>query len=140
MPVEYEQAVKNLKQSEPDIKSVVIVEDEPDNIVFSTEDWDLNEDIEKIINIWDSQHGKSFTIDDKKYSILQSTPERLVATSIKGEGHIVGAKDDERRVISLADPKGNILTAYTATARALKSMSSKEPYLNAKAKLGKDIS
>ena len=82
-------------------------------------------------------HGKSLTISDKKYSILQATPERLVATSIKGEGHILGAKDEERKVIVYAKPKANILTAYTATAKVLKAMSIKEPYMEPDAELGK---
>jgi hypothetical protein len=86
------------------------------------------------MDIWNSLRGKSITISEKKFSILQTTPERLVATSIKGEGHIVGAKDDERIVIAYAEPNGNILTAYTATARSLKTMSLKEPYVNSKSK------
>ncbi|MBA7655416.1 hypothetical protein ES703_63320 [subsurface metagenome] len=135
MTVDYEQAVKDLK-TESDIKSVAIIEGKY-KIVYSTEDWDISEDIRKLVGIWDSMHGKSLTLSDKKYSILQSTPERLVATSIKGKGHILGAKDDERKVIVYAKPKGNMLTAYTAAAKALKVMSSKKPYMDEKTELGK---
>ena len=135
MAIDYEQAVKDLK-TESDIKSVAIIEGKY-KIVFSTEDWDISGDIRKLVGIWDSMHGKSLTVSENKYSILQATPERLVATSIKGKGHILGAKDDERKVIVHAKPKGNMLTAYTAAARALEAMSSKEPYLDEKAKLGK---
>ena len=136
MSVDYEKAIKDLKKSETDIQSVAIIEGKY-KISYSTEDWDLSKDIRKLIGIWDSMHGKSRTISDKKYSILQATPERLVATSIKGEGHILGAKDEERKVIVYAKPKANILTAYTATAKVLKAMSSKEPYLEPDAELGK---
>jgi hypothetical protein len=136
MSIDYKAVVKKLKESEPDIKSVSIIEDE-EEVVFSTSDWDISEEAKKISGIWDSLHGKSISISEKKFSILQSTPERLVATSIKGDGHILGAKDDERRILVLAKPKGNMLTAYAATARALKSMSSKEPYLEEKEELGK---
>ena len=135
MTVDYEQAVKDLK-TESDIKSVAIIEGKY-KIVYSTEVWDIIKDIRKLVGIWDSMHGKSLTLSDKKYSILQSTPERLVATSIKGKGHILGAKDDERKVIVYAKPKGNMLTAYTAATKALKSMSSKEPYMDEKTELGK---
>lgn len=135
MTVDYEQAVKDLK-TESDIKSVAIIEGKY-KIVYSTEDWDISEDIRKLVGIWDSMHGKSLTLSNKKYSILQSTPERLVATSIKGKGHILGAKDDERKVIVYAKPKGNMLTAYTAAARALEVMSSKKPYMDEKSELGK---
>ena len=135
MTVDYEQAVKDLK-TESDIKSVAIIEGKY-KIVYSTEDWDISGDIRKLVGIWDSMHGKSLTLSDKKYSILQSTPERLVATSIKGKGHILGAKDDERKVIVYAKPKGNMLTAYTAAAKALEVMSSKKPYMDGKSELGK---
>lgn len=136
MAVDYEKAIEDLKKSETDILSVVIVE-EKDKIIYSTDDWDLKNEIKKIIDIWDSMHGKSLTISEKKYSILQSTPERLVATSIKGEGHILGAKDDERTVIVYAKPEANILTAYTATAKVLKAMSTKKPYMEPDEELGK---
>ncbi len=137
--IDYKETVKNLKQSDPNIDSVAIVE-EKDKLVFSTANWDIDEEISKIISIWDSMSGVSITISEKKYSILQSTPERLVATSIQGEGHIVGASDDERKILCHVKKQGEreMLTAYTATARTLKLMSSKEPYLAEKAKLGKE--
>ena len=135
--IDYSKAVNDLKQSEPNIDSVAIVEGK-DDLAFSTENWDISNELSKILSIWDSLSGISITISDKKYSILQSTPERLVATSIQGEGHIIGAKDDERKVISHIKKQGKMLTAYTATARALKLMSSKEAYLADDAKLGKE--
>jgi len=135
MTIDYEQAVKDLK-TESDIKSVAIIEGKY-KIVYSTDDWDISNDIRKLVGIWDSMHGKSLTVSENKYSILQATPERLVATSIKGKGHILGAKDDERKVIVFAKPKGNMLTAYTAAARALEAMSSKEPYIDQEVELGR---
>ena len=107
MSVDYKAVVKKLKESEPDIKSVSIIEDE-EEVVFSTSDWDISEEVKKINGIWDSLHGKSISISEKKFSILQSTPERLVATSIKGDGHILGAKDDERRILVLARLKAQL--------------------------------
>lgn len=135
--IDYNETVKSLKQSDPNIDSVAIVE-EKDKLVFSTANWDISVEVSKIISIWDSMSGVSITISEKKYSILQSTPERLVATSIQGEGHIVGAKDDERKVICHVKKQGEreMLTAYTATARALKLLSSKKPYISEDAKLG----
>ena len=133
--VDYSKAINDLKKSELNIDNVVIVEGK-DDLAFSTENWDISEEIIKILSIWDSMTGVSITISEKKYSILQSTPERLVATSIQGEGHIIGAKDDERKIICHVKKQGKMLTAYTATARALKIMSSKDSYLAEDAKLG----
>ena len=134
MEVDYSNMVGNLKQSEPDIDAVAIIEG-LDNLVFSTENWNISEDIGKIISIWDSMYGQALTVAGKKYSILQSTQERLVATSIQ-EGHIIGAKDEDRKIIARVRPEGNMLTAYMATARAIKLFSSNEPYLAPEAQLG----
>ena len=135
--IDYNTTVKSLKQSEPNINSVAIIEGK-DDLAFSTANWDISEELGKIISIWDSMSGVSITISDKKYSILQSTPERLVATSIQGEGHVVGAKDDERKILCHVKKQGKMLTAYVATARTLKLISSKEPYLAEAAKLGRE--
>lgn len=134
MSVDYETAVRNLKQSEPEIIAVAIIEG--DNIVYSAENWDISADIKKILSIWESMYGQAITISGKKYSILQFTPERLVATSLE-EGHIIGAKDEERKIIANVGPNGNMLTAYMVIARALESISSKKPYIAADTKLGK---
>ena len=135
--IDYSKAVNSLKQSDPNIDSVAILEGK-DDLAFSTANWDISEELSKIISIWDSMSGVSITISEKKYSILQSTPERLVATSIQGGGHVVGAKDDERKILCHVKKQGKMLTAYVATARALKLMSSKEPYLAEEAKLGEE--
>jgi hypothetical protein len=73
--IDYSKAVNDLKQSEPNIDSVAIVEG-IDDLAFSTENWDISKELSKILSIWDSLSGISITISDKKYSILQSTPER----------------------------------------------------------------
>ncbi len=135
MPIDYKTSVENLKQLEPDIISVAIIE-RGKELVYNTEDWDISEEVDKLVSIWDSMSGKSITIMGKKFSILQSTPERLIATSIKGEGHIIGAKDNERKLISHVKKEGNMLTAYIATARTLKLMSKVEPYISADAQTG----
>lgn len=133
MSIDYESAVQKLTQYEPAIIAVSIIESD-ENIVYST-GWDLSVDISKILSIWESMYGQSLTISGKKYSILQSSPERLVATSIQG-GHVVGAKDEERKIIANVSPEGNMLTVYMLIARILRSMSSKEPYLTLDTQLG----
>ena len=133
--MDYNITIDNLKQSEPNIDKVVILEGK-DELAFSTTNWNISKELTKILSIWDSMRGVSITISEKKYSILQSTPERLIATSIQGEGHIVGAKDEERKILCHVKKEGNMLTAYMATARTLKLMSSKEKYLADDVKLG----
>ena len=133
---DYETAVFSLMENEPAVIAVAIVEGRAD-VVYSTDNWDVSPDVERVISSWNSMNAQFIMISGVKYSMLQCTAERLVATSIRGEGHIVGAKDDERKMICYVEPDGNMNTAYMETARALQMMSSKGSYLDAGAQLGK---
>jgi len=135
MSVNYEEIAKKLMESEPEITAVAVIEGK-DNIIYSTDTWDIKDDLNNIFEVWQSTYIQYITIYDIKYSVLQATPERLVATSIKGVGHIVGAKDDEKVVVSFVESHGNMLSSYVATARSLSQMSGKTPYLDEDAKLG----
>ena len=42
-----------------------------------------------------------------KYTILECEIDSLVATSMKGEGHIVACKDEERKIITYLEPNGD---------------------------------
>ena len=135
MSVDYETAVYNLMQAEPAVIAAAIVEGRSD-IVYSTDNWDVSADISKVSSSWSSQNAQFIMISGVKYSMLQCTTERLIATSIRGEGHIVGAKDDERKMIAYVEPEGNMNTAYMETARAVAALSSKSSYLDENAQLG----
>ncbi|MHA1150016.1 MAG: hypothetical protein ACTSR8_17405 [Promethearchaeota archaeon] len=136
MPVDYETGVYNLMQAEPAIIAVAIIEGKND-IVYSTDNWDISADVGRVISGWSSQNAQFIMISGVKYSMLQCTTERLVATSIRGEGHIVGAKDDERKIIAYVEPEGNMNVAYVETARTLGLLSSKTPYIDPNQQLGK---
>ena len=135
MSVNYEEIAKKLMESEPEITAVAVIENK-EKVVYSSDTWDIKDDIHNIFEVWQSAYIQYITIYGIKYSVLQATPERLVATSIKGVGHIVGSKDDERILISFVEPHGNMLSSYMATARSLRQMSGKIPYLDEDAKLG----
>ena len=113
MVIDYKEVVKNLKQTEPDITFVAIIEGE-DALVYSTEDWDKNFDVRHLLSVWKT-FPKSITISEKKYSVLQCAPERLVAISYKGGGSIIGAKDDEHKVIAHLNPDGYGMIGYNLT-------------------------
>lgn len=136
MPVDYETGVYNLMQAEPAVIAVAIVEGR-DEIVYTTDNWDVSADIGRVISSWSSQNAQFIMISGVKYSMLQCTTERLVATSIRGEGHIVGAKDEERKILCYVEPEGNMNVAYVETARTLGALSSKTPYIDPTAELGK---
>ncbi|TFF95576.1 MAG: hypothetical protein EU544_02435, partial [Promethearchaeota archaeon] len=136
MPVDYETAVYNLMQAEPAVIAVAIIEGQSE-IVYTTDNWDISADVGRVMSSWVGQNAQFVMISGVKYSMLQCTAERLVATSIRGEGHIVGAKDEERKVLAYVEPDGNMNVAYMETARALAAMSSKQSYLGEGEELGK---
>jgi len=131
---DYEGAVNYLMTSEPTIIAVAIIEGK--DIVYTTDNWDISPDVSRVISAWSSMNAQFIMISGVKYSMLQCTSERIVATSIRGEGHIVGAKDQERKVIGYVEPDGPMNAAYMQTARALAMMSSKGSYLENEAQLG----
>ncbi|MFX1411478.1 MAG: hypothetical protein ACFFA6_14095 [Promethearchaeota archaeon] len=134
MPVDPESAIHNLMQSEPSIIAAVVTRGT--DIIYSTNNWDISADIGRVLSSWASMNAQFIMISGVKYSLLQCTSERLVATSIRGEGHIVGAKDEEHKVIAYVEPDGPMNAAYMDTARALASLSSQGPYLGESAQLG----
>ena len=137
MALDPETAVNNLMQSEPTIIAVAVISGK--DIVYSTDNWDISADVGRVVSSWSSMNAQFIMISGVKYSLLQCTTERLVATSIRGEGHIVGAKDDEHKVIAYVEPDGPMNAAYMDTARCLASMSSTGPYLDDTTQMGKTM-
>lgn len=135
MPLDPQTAISNLMQSEPTIIAAVAIRG--NEIVYSTDNWDVSADIGRVISSWNSMNAQFVMISGVKYSMLQCTSERLVATSIRGEGHIVGAKDDEHKVLAYVEPDGPMNAAYVEAARVVASMSSSGAYLDSSAQLGK---
>jgi len=135
MGLDPETAVYNLMQSEPAIIAVAVIEGR-NTIVYSTDNWDISEDVNRVSSAWSSQNAQFVMVSGVKYSMLQCTSERLIATSIRGEGHIVGAKDDERKILCYVEPDGNMNIAYVDAARAITQMSGKQAYLGTEAELG----
>jgi hypothetical protein len=136
MPTDPATAVYNLMQKDPSIIAAAVVQGR-DNILYSTDNWDISADVAKVISSWSSMNAQFIMISGVKYSILQCTSERLVATSIRGEGHILGAKDEENKLIVYLEPDGEPMGATMDTHRALAEMSSKTTYLDQNAQLGK---
>ncbi len=138
MPADYKSAINKLKSSLPFINSVAVVEEAGD-LVYSTDNWEIKEDYVKIISLWSSMKRQNIIISGNKYLIRTCTSDRIVASSTTGEGHIIGAKDDERSIITLIEPDGIIPFTTMEIVRILASLKEKKPYLNEKLQLGKKI-
>ena len=135
MPTDPATVIYNLTQKDPSILAAAIIQGR-DTILHSTDNWDISGDIGKVSSSWNSMNAQFVMVSGVKYSILQCTSERLVATSLRGEGHIIGAKDEEHKVLVYLEPDGEPMGATMDTARALSDLSSKESYVDPNAQLG----
>jgi hypothetical protein len=125
-------------QADPHIIAAAVLKGK--EIIYTTDNWDISADIDRVISSWMGQNALFIMVSGVKYSVFQINPERLVAQSIKGEGSIIGAKDDEHKILAYMDPDGYGLGATMDVQRALSSMSSKASYKDANAQLGQKAS
>jgi len=128
-------AVAQLMQNDPSIIAAAVIEG-GSNIAYTTDNWDISGDIGRVISSWNALNAQFIMISGVKYSMLAQTPEGFTATSIRGEGHIVGAADDERKIIAYLEPDGNLLGAQMDVQRAIGNMSTKGVYMDDNSKLG----
>ncbi|NVM01747.1 MAG: hypothetical protein HWN67_05405 [Candidatus Helarchaeota archaeon] len=117
MALDYEGAVKRLLTANNTVTAVTVV-DGAGGVLFQTNNWDITSDIITILNSW-RQQQPSIVVQGIKYSTLQCTQERLVATNIMGQGHIVCANfQDQHITIAYVTPDGGAGVAYMDVARA----------------------
>ncbi|MFX1337577.1 MAG: profilin family protein [Promethearchaeota archaeon] len=138
MPVDPATAVYDLMQKDPHIIAAAVISG-TNEIIYSTDNWDISADVGRVIASWVAQNAQFIMVSGVKYSMLQCEPERLVATSIRGEGSIVAAKDDEHKLIAYLEPDGYAPGAAMDVQRIITSMSSKTPYMGSNTQLGKTV-
>ena len=134
MPIDPATAVYNLMQTDPSILAVAVLKGK--DIVYSTDNWDISGDVGRLVSSWVGQNAQSVMVSGVKYSVLQCEQERLVAISMKGEGSICAAKDDEHKIICYLEPDGDARGAVMDVQRTLGSLSSNTPYLDGNSQLG----
>ncbi|KKN19363.1 hypothetical protein LCGC14_0946460 [marine sediment metagenome] len=134
MPVDPETAIANLMQSDPHIIAGAVLKGK--EIIYTTDNWDISGDVSRVVSSWMGKSAQFIMVSGVKYSVLQMEDERLVAMSYKGDGSIVGAKNDERKIIAYLDPDGYGPTAVMDVQRALTSLSEDTVYLDVNAQLG----
>ena len=134
MPIDPATAVYNLMQTDPSILAVAVLKGK--DIVYSTDNWDISGDVGRLVSSWVGQNAQSVMVSGVKYSVLQCEQERLVAISLKGEGSICAAKDDEHKIICYLEPDGDARGAVMDVQRILGSLSSNTPYLDGNSQLG----
>ncbi len=133
-------------KKDPEIIAAVIIDGKND-ILYSTDNWNLSDDIEHINSIWGKKETRYLYLSGNKYTILQNTLERLIAVSFNktkkkviSQESIVGFKDSERSVLcKIPQNLGGQLLLYAVpkTVNILRELSSKEPYMGSDTTLGK---
>lgn len=123
MTYDYSTAITKLISSNDTITAVTIVNG-AGNIIYQTSNWDITSDVISVLNAWRKQEP-SIIVQGIKYSTLQCTQERLVATNIMGQGHIVCANfKDAVITIAYITPDGGAGIAYMDIARINDAMAS----------------
>ncbi|TFG30139.1 MAG: TrmB family transcriptional regulator [Promethearchaeota archaeon] len=146
----YEKIADTFLESDLNINSLAIIESFKEEgeekrilsrIGYSTLNWDISKDIENISLIWGSEKKKTIELMGVIYRIIQNTFDKLVAFSSNRKDFIVGFKDEERKIISKisldeGDTLVQLIDVITLFSRALRLMSTKEPYMAPDALLG----
>lgn len=138
MPVDPATAVFNLMQSDPNIIAAAVIKGK--EIIYTTDNWDISGDVDIVVSSWVGQNAKFIMVSGVKYSVLQIEAERLVAISLKGEGSICAAKDEEHKLLCYLQPDGDARGAVMEVQRALGTMSTTGPYMDTSAQMGQEAS
>lgn len=130
---DYAQIISELMEYVPDIIAVAVVEG--NELAYSTDNWDISAEINTINSGWTSLKAPFFVISGVKYTTLRLEIDSLVATSVKGEGHIIGFKDENIKIISYVTPEGDQKAAIVELQRVVQGLISKEPYISENEKI-----
>ncbi|MHA1800060.1 MAG: hypothetical protein ACTSVY_16555 [Candidatus Helarchaeota archaeon] len=101
-----EQNIQSMMAEEPSITAVAVLQGS--KIVYQTPNWDVSADASAISRAFQAQGGGgSINIQQVKYMLLDVSPDRLSATNLKGQGHIVGCPCASGHVVAYVDPQGD---------------------------------
>ena len=138
IPIDYESFSNSLMETMPSIYAVAIIEND-NEIVYSTNNWEISYEIESICSSWDNMNASSIMVSGIKYTMLECEIDSIVATSLQGQGHIVGCKDEERRIITYVEPHGDIKAAIVEISRLLAKLCSTRNLSKMKTNMGPEI-
>lgn len=89
MSVEISIIINDLLNEEPNVIGVTLIGSD-NQISFQTENWDLSQDLSGILNLIQATSGIGrITLQGINFMVVENTPERKIATNIKGKGHII---------------------------------------------------
>lgn len=87
-------------------------------MIYQTQNWDVTGDIMGLLSAW-REKAPAISVQGIKYSVLQATEERLVATNVSGLGHIILATIQHRGFLLVyVSPQGDAGGSYVDVSRA----------------------
>lgn len=104
------------------ISAVTVIHNSNNSIIYQTSNWDITPDLGTIYSTWNGQ-GPSVEVQGIRYTTLQCTPERLVCSNLKGQGHIVAVNVGKLSAVAYVLPDGDVGGSYTDVARVVGSIS-----------------
>ena len=123
----YEEAVADLQANYKYALCSAIL-DSSSSILYSTDNWDVSNDVKKIMAAWRSGSSRFVKISswDMKFSVLQTSPVRFISTNFGKKGHLIGAATPEKSdetyyMLSFIGPEADdwMHGAYPSIARAV---------------------
>jgi predicted regulator of Ras-like GTPase activity (Roadblock/LC7/MglB family) len=115
MSSQIESVVRDLIGVNNTIGAIAVL-DNNGRVIYTTENWKVNGS--DVINSW-RKKDPSVTIQSVKYSTLQTTEERLIATNVSGKGHIVmSTVGDKALLVAYVLPQGDAQGSYADVCRA----------------------
>ena len=134
--------IDNFLKKDLEIIASVIIEGEK-NIVYSTDNWDIRDDLDHIKSIWGKKESRHLYIQGNKYVIIQNTTDRIIAVSfdkvknkVVSRESILGFRDRDRIVLSKIPQDNQLQLAVPKTVNILRELRSKEPYMGLDTTLG----
>lgn len=120
MANQIDNVVKVLFGTNKTIGAVAIL-DYNGRVVYTTKNWKV--DGSRVINSW-RRREPSVSVQNVRYSTLQATEERLVATNVYGKGHIVMSTiRGKGLLIVYVLPKGDAQGSYADVYRTADQIS-----------------
>lgn len=107
--MDYEEFIFELLDAEPAVLGGAVI-DTAGNLLYQTENWDLQQEIDEINSIIteaQKSEGKNpgkIKIMEVGYMIIEFTPERIIATNVAQKGHIIVAIGDNGTIVAYIDP------------------------------------
>lgn len=128
MSSDYPTIVNQFMQLQPSVIAMAILKGNA--IVYSTDNWDISNDVRTLSGGWDSMNIQFIMISGIKYTTLELSIDTLVATSLKGEGHIIGFKDNLFKLVAYVTPDGDVKSAVVEATRVIRYLNPPQSYVD----------